>query len=119
MVLREVDVILALLAAAAVQAPASAQIAAGERVARRACGECHAVAAGPSPLAGAPPFSQLYRRYPSGGLGQLLTEGMLPPDRPQEEGAAERHPRMPRVPLETDEIVHLKAYLTSLEPPPR
>ena len=102
--------------ASTAQAADSGKAAAGERVARSACGGCHATAQGASPLADAPPFRELYRRYPPGGLEQLLQEGMLPPDRPQEEGSGVRHPRMPQVALDVDEVASLKAYLTSLEP---
>ncbi len=71
------------------------KIAAGERIARRACGECHAVGPGPSPFSDAPPFRDLHRRHPPGGLAQLLKEGMLPSDKPQEEGSSPRHPEYP------------------------
>ena len=103
--------------AATARAADSGKAAAGERVARGACGGCHATAQGASPLGDAPPFRELYRRYPPGGLEQLLQEGMLPPDRPQDEGSGVRHPRMPQVALDVDEVASLKAYLTSLEPP--
>ncbi len=54
-------------AAAAVPPPAY-----GEGIARRSCGGCHAVADGPSPLPAAPPFRDLHRRYPAGGLAQRI-----------------------------------------------
>lgn len=100
------------------QAPptSSSQIPQGQRVAQRACGGCHAVAEGASPLADAPPFRNLHRRYPAGGLPQLLAEGMLPADRPQEEGSRPGHPRMPEAQLDLDEVAALTAYLRSLEP---
>jgi len=89
----------------------------GKQVAVRSCGGCHAVDHGPSPMRGAPPFSDLHRRYPAGGLAQLLDEGMiLPSDRMPEEGSRVTHPRMPAVPLGQDEIAALSAYLRSLEP---
>ncbi len=89
----------------------------GKQVAERSCGGCHAVSHGPSPMAGAPAFSDLHRRYPVGGLPQLLQEGMvLPSDRMQEEGSRYTHPRMPAVQLGPDEIEALTAYLRSLEP---
>lgn len=122
--------ILALGLAAAVQAsPESAtprpslQAFGGQGIAKRNCGICHAVDARPSPLADAPPFATLYRRYPQGGLDQILTEGMLAPSRKPEEGAPDHHPRMPMVELDDDEVAQLKAYLRSLDPrsrtPPR
>ena len=105
-------------AAAPAVAPAGepAAVSSGQRVAQRNCGGCHAVAAGSSPLADAPPFRDLHRRYPAGGLAQLLEEGMLPPARPLEEGEPSHHPRMPMVALGPDEVAELTAYLRSLEP---
>lgn len=89
----------------------------GKQVALQSCGGCHAIDHGPSPLRGAPPFTDLYRRYPAGGLAQLLEEGMiLPSDRIQEEGTRYSHPRMPAVQLGPDEVTALTAYLRSLEP---
>ena len=96
----------------------AAPLAYGQGVAQRSCGGCHAVAEGASPLAAAPPFRVLHRRYPAGGLAQLLDEGMLPPDRPVEEGSPATHPNMPRVALDPDEVAALTAYLRSLEPKP-
>uniref|UniRef100_B0SVX1 Cytochrome c class I n=1 Tax=Caulobacter sp. (strain K31) TaxID=366602 RepID=B0SVX1_CAUSK len=119
--------ILALGLAAAVQAspapapaprPLPAQALGGQRIAQRNCGICHAVDARPSPLADAPPFATLYRRYPPGGLDQILTEGMLAPSRKPEEGSPDHHPRMPMVALDDDEVSQLKAYLRSLDPRP-
>lgn len=98
--------------------PAS-QALGGQRIVQRNCGICHAVDARPSPLADAPPFATLYRRYPPGGLDQILTEGMLAPSRKPEEGAPDHHPRMPMVELDEDEVAQLKAYLRSLDPRPR
>jgi mono/diheme cytochrome c family protein len=110
-----VAAVLVLGGAQAAAQPASDKVAAGERVAERSCGGCHAVAGGPSPLADAPPFRDLHRRYPAGGLRQILQEGMLQPTAPEEEGAPSRHPRMPMVGLGVDEVDELTAYLHSLE----
>jgi len=106
----------ALLAAASVAAAEPAQVAAGRRIAQHNCGGCHAVGAGRSPLRDAPPFRQLYHRYKRGDLDQLLQEGQLPPEQMQEEGGSDRHPRMPRVQLGSDEVAALKAFLLSLDP---
>lgn len=113
------------LGLAAAQAPAepaprplSSQALGGQRIAQRNCGVCHAVDARPSPLADAPPFATLFRRYPPGGLDQILTEGMLAPSRPPEEGSPNHHPRMPMVELDDDEVAQLRAYLRSLDPRP-
>jgi mono/diheme cytochrome c family protein len=92
------------------------EVSAGRRVAQRNCAECHALDKGPSPLADAPPFAELHRRYPRGGLGQLLSEGMLAPIDTQEEGHVRVHPRMPQAQLGEDEVFELVEYLRSLEP---
>jgi len=99
--------------------PRSSSAFGGRGIAQRNCGICHAVDARPSPLADAPPFATLYRRYQPGGLDKILTEGMLAPTRKPEEGSPDRHPRMPMVELDDDEIAQLKAYLRSLDPRPR
>lgn len=105
--------VLAVASSAAAETP---EASAGRRVAQRNCGGCHAVAAGPSPLKDAPPFAELHRRYPSGGLPQLLHEGMIAPIDTQEEGSAPMHPRMPQAPLGPDEVFELIQYLRTLEP---
>ena len=91
----------------------------GRRIADRFCGGCHAVARGPSPLKDAPPFRDLHKRYRSGGLPQLLSEGMLQPSRMPEEGSPRQHPRMPMAVLEDDQVRELTVYLRSLQPPRR
>jgi mono/diheme cytochrome c family protein len=106
-----------ILAASAVQAAESPDVAAGRRIAQRNCGGCHAVTHGRSPWRDAPPFRLLHRRYPPGGLEQILREGMLAPDDPSDEAAHALHPRMPQVALGDDEVSELTAYLKSLEPP--
>jgi len=98
-------------------APAS-QIATGQALAQRHCGGCHAVTRSVSPLADAPPFRDLHLRYPPGGLETLLDQGMLPPDKPLEEGSRPSHPRMPSAVLGADEAAALTAYLRSLDPRP-
>ena len=105
------------LAVAAPAAAESPEVSAGGRLAQRYCGGCHAVAAGPgrSPLADAPPFRDLNRRYPPGGLPQILKEGMIAPIDTQEEGAITRHPRMPMAELGPDQVFELTAYLQSLD----
>lgn len=107
----------ALAAASAALSQTSPDAAAGQRVAERYCGGCHAITGTKSPLADAPPFSTIYRRYPPGGLDQILEEGMLAPsERPEEGGVTRLHPRMPQVDLDPDQRSELKAYLRSLEP---
>lgn len=107
-------------AARAAERPESDLAIAGERVAQRNCGGCHAVAGeGASPLPAAPPFRNIHLRYRAGGLEQLLREGMLRPETMPEEGSPPRHPIMPMIDLGVDEVAELTAYLKSLEPAPR
>ena len=84
----------------------------GRRLAQAYCGDCHALDDGPSPVPDAPPFARLYLRYPpGGGLADLLGEGMIAPAIPQEEGTPRRHPRMPQVKLDEDQVSDLVAFL--------
>jgi mono/diheme cytochrome c family protein len=99
-------------------APNPGQAEAGLRLAQRHCGGCHAVAAGTSPLADAPPFRDIHRRYGPDGLRGLLSEGMIKPSPMPEEGSVRTHPRMPMAELGEDETADLVAYLRSLEPAP-
>ncbi len=91
-------------------------IAFGRGVAQRFCGQCHGLGAEPSPFPDAPRFGDLHKRYRSGGLDELLREGMLTPDPSMEEGNMPGHPRMPQRRLDVDERAALAAYLRSLEP---
>jgi mono/diheme cytochrome c family protein len=110
----------AVLTVVAVQARAedSPQIQAGRALAKRHCGGCHAVESKTSPLADAPPFRDLHLRYRAGDLPRMLALGMLPPDRPPEEGSRVTHPRMPSANLDADEVAELTAYVRSLDPRP-
>ncbi len=115
--------LLALTLAAGAATPSLAAESTAEKagllIAQRNCGGCHAVAAGESPLADAPPFRTLHRRYGAGGLAELLERGMLADHpRPLDEGARIINPRMPAAVLGEDEVANLVAYLRSLEPPP-
>jgi len=92
----------------------SPAVIAGRHIAQQNCGACHAVGDGASPLADAPPFRLLYRRYGSRTLGDLLQEGMLAG--PQDTASEPMHPRMPAVQLDPDQRADLTAYLKSLEP---
>lgn len=110
------SILMGMIGAVAAHAGESAEVAAGRRVAERSCGGCHATGAGPSPLADAPPFRQLYLRYPPEGLGRLLQEGMIAPQEPRDEAPAVFHPRMPIVDLDSGQISDLRAFLESLAP---
>jgi mono/diheme cytochrome c family protein len=115
-------VLFALLTAATATGPAFARDsdaqAQGRRIAKTYCGQCHALGAGPSPLADAPPFATLHRRYPEGGgLKDLLGEGMIAPATPPEEGQPRMHPRMPQAHLDDDQIADLVAFLKAVQSP--
>lgn len=104
------------LAATAMAASAQVSVVNGQKLAQRQCGGCHAVSGLKSPLPGAPAFAKLYLRYPPGGLDRVLSEGMLSPQSPPEEGSPPTHPRMPQVKFDDDQRADLKAYLRSLDP---
>ncbi len=96
--------------------PSQGAAPSGQRLAQRHCGGCHAVTGPASPLADAPPFAQLFKRYRPGQLDAILAEGMLAPRQRPEEGSPTGHPRMPMAQLDDDEVADLKAYLRSLDP---
>jgi mono/diheme cytochrome c family protein len=71
------------------------------------CSRCHAVGAeGGSPLAAAPPFRTLGKRYPVEDLEEALAEGIVT-----------GHPEMPELSFEPEEIAAIVAYIKSLQEP--
>jgi mono/diheme cytochrome c family protein len=86
--------------------PAAAEdIAKGRELAEVNCSPCHQVAAeGESPLAAAPPFRELGRRYPVTDLEEALVEGITT-----------AHPRMPEFAFEPADAAALIAYLQSIQ----
>jgi mono/diheme cytochrome c family protein len=73
---------------------------------RANCARCHAVErVGASPLAIAPPFRELHRRYPVEDLAEAFAEGITT-----------GHPSMPEYRLAPDQIEDVLAYLRSLGP---
>lgn len=53
-------------------------VAAGRRLAIRNCGECHAVDVGMiSPFDPAPPFPQLFKRFPVDRMDEILEKDLL------------------------------------------
>lgn len=111
-----VGLFLTLWTSAALGQTASLAAFNGQKLAERHCGGCHAIASGPSPLADAPPFANLHRRYFEGGLDQILSEGMLAPTPKPWPQPLRTHPRMPMARLTGAEVADLKAYLASLDP---
>jgi cytochrome c len=76
----------------------------GRALAQANCARCHAIGrSGDSPLAKAPPFRTLHRRYPVEVLAEALAEGIKV-----------AHP-MPQFRLEPGQIDDLIAYIESLE----
>jgi len=82
----------------------SPKVERGQVLAQANCARCHAIGlTGESPLAKAPPFRTLHRRYPVETLAEAFAEGIR---------AA--HP-MPEFRLEPGQMDELIAYLKSLE----
>jgi mono/diheme cytochrome c family protein len=72
----------------------------GERLARRACGYCHAIAAGPSPMAAAPPFASIARSKKFRVSGSRLVTG--------------NRVKMPSFAFTDEQAADITAYLKSL-----
>jgi mono/diheme cytochrome c family protein len=91
-------------------APAGAQGAAdarGETLVTRHCAMCHAVGrSGASPLAIAPPFRTLGRRYPIESLEEGLGEGLMT-----------GHPEMPEFRFAPRDVGAIVRYLKSVQEP--
>ena len=94
--------------ALAASAAEPADVAAGRRLALRACGQCHATGpSGESAVADAPPFRRLNERIDIDSLPSRFKDGVMV-----------SHSRMPMVLLDADELVQLTAYLKTLAPGP-
>ncbi len=89
-------------------APAGAQDVRAQRgriFVQAHCAQCHAVGrVGASPLAIAPPFRDLHRRYPVENLAEALAEGLVT-----------GHPSMPEFRLDPGQVADVIGYLKSLE----
>jgi cytochrome c len=98
----------ALIAVAAGQGraePLSPAALRGKTFVQANCAQCHAVGlVGASPLALAPPFRTLHKRYPVESLEESLAEGIVT-----------GHPTMPEFRLDPDRIAGVIAYLKTLE----
>ena len=99
----------ALLAAMSSLAPSFATAAdsaeaRGRTLAEAKCARCHAIGAtGDSPLASAPPFRVLARRYPVENLAEALAEGIYV-----------GHPAMPEFQFDPPEIDALLSFMEGL-----
>lgn len=97
---------LAQACAAQTPAPLGADIAQGHDLAMARCATCHGVETqGPSPNRRAPPFRVLSGRYVELTLHRQLTAI-----------AETGHSDMPPVPVHTDEVRAIVAYINSLPP---
>ena len=80
-------------------------IAAGQKLVEDNCSRCHAIGqTGDSPLAKAPPFREVVKRYPPSSLGEALVEGIVT-----------GHNEMPEFVFESDQAMEIIAYLNSLK----
>ena len=99
-----------LLIAAAAQGAARAESIGpaaqrGLNFVRANCARCHAIdRVSPSPLAIAPPFRELHKRYPVESLQEAFAEGIQT-----------GHQNMPEFRLEPDQIGDVIAFLKTLE----
>jgi cytochrome c len=99
-----------LLIAAAAQGAAGAESISpaaqrGLNFVRANCVRCHAIdRVSPSPLAIAPPFRELHKRYPVESLQEAFAEGIQT-----------GHQNMPEFRLEPDQIGDVIAFLKTLE----
>ncbi len=77
----------------------------GQTLARANCARCHSIdKVTASPLAIAPPFRTLHKKYPVENLQEALAEGL-----------STGHPTMPEFRFEPDQIHDFIAFLKTLE----
>lgn len=80
-------------------------LAIGHDILSKNCARCHAIDdTGESPLAKAPPFREVVKRYEPTQLEEALAEGIVT-----------GHNEMPEFEFDPDQITAIIAYLTSLE----
>ena len=88
-------------------ARAQQQVEDGKAILEKNCARCHATgSADASPLAQAPPFRDLHKKYPVAQLAEALAEGITT-----------GHADMPEFIFEPNEIDAILAYLESLAGP--
>lgn len=77
----------------------------GLTIARTNCARCHSIdKVTPSPLAIAPPFRTLHKKYPVENLQEALAEGL-----------STGHPTMPEFRFDPDQVSDFIAFLKTLE----
>jgi len=97
-------VVMALGVAALVQPAAAEDLKRGEALLARACGSCHGIGSGDSPVKDAPAFRTLGKRYPVEDLEEALGEGFM-----------SGHPDMPEFTFDADDVGAIIAYLKSIQ----
>lgn len=84
--------------------PAAAQAQSGMELAEENCSRCHAIGVtGDSPLAEAPPFREIAKRYPAESLAESFAEGIVT-----------GHDEMPEFVFSTEEVGQLVEYFSQL-----
>jgi mono/diheme cytochrome c family protein len=102
--MRATPLILAIVLAATAAA-AQPSVDRGRWLAQHSCAMCHAVGErGASHNRAAPPFRELYKRYPIDNLAEAFAEGIVT-----------GHPQMPEFRLSAGQTADLLAYLKSLQ----
>ena len=87
-----------------VQPAAAADLKRGEMLLAGACGSCHAIGRGDSPVKDALAFRTLGRHYPVENLEEALGEGFM-----------SGHPDMPEFKFDADDVGAIIAYLKSIQ----
>jgi len=83
----------------------AAEVTVGQRLVEANCSRCHAIGLkGASPLAKAPPFREVVKRYPVENLEEALVEGIVT-----------GHNEMPEFTFDPDQALAIIAYLNSLK----
>jgi mono/diheme cytochrome c family protein len=83
---------------------ASVDAAEGKALLKKNCGRCHAAeATGASPLPQAPPYREIYLKYPIEQLADGFAEGM-----------GSRHRDMPQIQFSDDQVTAILVYLGSI-----
>jgi cytochrome c len=86
---------------------ADSTIIIGHGILRDNCARCHAIdAVSASPLAKAPPFRNVVKKYEPSALEEALAEGIVT-----------GHEDMPQLSFEPDQIAAIVAYLDTLKSP--
>ena len=101
-------VLLLIIAGSPGTADAEAALPAAQRglvFVRTHCAQCHAIdKLSPSPLAAAPPFRTLHRKYPVEELQEALAEGIVT-----------GHPSMPEFRLDLGQVKDVITFFKTLE----